>query len=525
MILYDNRYWGLPLIGRLYGSAFPRAFLFASLTALETALLYKYAYHQIAGGLRNPTIFQIFAFVVGFALVFRSSLSYNRFWEARTMLQTVMGRLTYFTVEALRKDSELGDLYPHDVAGPEPFLDANLAVHGWQRWEAFLVHVLSLHSLLGAAAHQQEAGVPVIGGLREEERRRLTELMPRERLKGRCSALNGARPVAVFALINQLYIRRISEGGLATLPPLASRLGGIAEEAMAAFGHCSKLASTQFPFPWAQVVMAFLAMLALALPLAVVSSVSAPWAGVGLSSLVVLTYWSLNEVAAEMEDPFGYDPNDLPLARYAFDFNNEAAAEAEAEAPSCGAAAGACKPSESEAGTPASSAPRGRTSQQSQLWRHERANEQAVAPELPPPPPPSPGQAARSRPQSAAEAPPTPPQSGGGCSAAVPAAPAAPAAPATAMDAVWPPPQAPVAPPASSGPASPARLVPVDPEAPRGQLGSAAVQPVQPWRDGGTSSGNGGRGGRGGSGGGGGGGGGGFRNAVVPLPPVGRART
>lgn len=30
----------------------------------------------------------------------------------------------------------------------------------------------------------------------------------------------------------------------------------------------------------------------------------------------VLTYWALNEVARDLEDPYIYDPNDLPLARH-----------------------------------------------------------------------------------------------------------------------------------------------------------------------------------------------------------------
>lgn len=34
----------------------------------------------------------------------------------------------------------------------------------------------------------------------------------------------------------------------------------------------------------------------------------------------MLTYWALNEVARDLEDPFIYDPNDLPLARIQVEF-------------------------------------------------------------------------------------------------------------------------------------------------------------------------------------------------------------
>ncbi|KAG2439074.1 hypothetical protein HYH02_006601 [Chlamydomonas schloesseri] len=281
------------------------------------------------------------------------------------MLQTIIGRLSYFTIETvaadlgsmdhaaaspeqrraahrftrelchqvsllfcfmmkgLRKDFNMGTIYKHDMAtNKPPFLDADGAAKGWKRWEVFAVRVFAISDLFNIHNPQQEEAIPVIGGLRPEERARFGDLVPTPAMKGKAGSINGTRAYAVFALINQLYIRRIREGGLQTLAPLVSRLGGIAEEGMAAYGHCTKLATTQFPFPWAQVVMAFLAILGSLLPFVVTSFVDQLWMGVTMAFVVVLTYWSLNEVATEMEDPFGFDPNDLPLARYAFDFNN-----------------------------------------------------------------------------------------------------------------------------------------------------------------------------------------------------------
>lgn len=40
MIVYEPSFWGLPLLWRVYGSAFPRALLFGGITAGGTALLY-----------------------------------------------------------------------------------------------------------------------------------------------------------------------------------------------------------------------------------------------------------------------------------------------------------------------------------------------------------------------------------------------------------------------------------------------------------------------------------------------------
>ena len=32
--------------------------------------------------------------------------------------------------------------------------------------------------------------------------------------------------------------------------------------------------------------------------------------------MALQTYWAMNEVARDLEDPFVYEPNDLPLARF-----------------------------------------------------------------------------------------------------------------------------------------------------------------------------------------------------------------
>ena len=71
MIVYENKLWGLPTLLQVHGSAFPRALLFASVCAIVTAMLYKFGPDATTGAIRNPVMYQIFAFVVGFSVVFR----------------------------------------------------------------------------------------------------------------------------------------------------------------------------------------------------------------------------------------------------------------------------------------------------------------------------------------------------------------------------------------------------------------------------------------------------------------------
>lgn len=79
---------------------------------------------------------------------------------------------------------------------------------------------------------------------------------------------------------------------------------------------CRAIADTPFPFPWAQVVLIMLILYALTTPLVVVAFINSTWTGLAVNFLSVQSYWCLNEVARDLEEPFVYDPNDLPLARY-----------------------------------------------------------------------------------------------------------------------------------------------------------------------------------------------------------------
>jgi predicted membrane chloride channel (bestrophin family) len=59
-----------------------------------------------------------------------------------------------------------------------------------------------------------------------------------------------------------------------------------------------------------------------------------------LDDLLVLftltqAYWALNEVSRELEDPFCFPPNDIPLARLQYQFNERILAAACTEVTAC----------------------------------------------------------------------------------------------------------------------------------------------------------------------------------------------
>jgi Bestrophin, RFP-TM, chloride channel len=75
------------------------------------------------------------------------------------------------------------------------------------------------------------------------------------------------------------------------------------------------LQDTPFPAPWAQCIIIFLLIYTVTVPTVMVAVIDDLFLSCVITFAAVHTYWTLNEVARDLEDPFVFDPNDLPLAR------------------------------------------------------------------------------------------------------------------------------------------------------------------------------------------------------------------
>lgn len=60
--------------------------------------------------------------------------------------------------------------------------------------------------------------------------------------------------------------------------------------------------------------MALLVVFALSFPLLVVSYSKTMWLALVVDIIGVQSFFALNEVARDLEDPFVFEPNDIPLA-------------------------------------------------------------------------------------------------------------------------------------------------------------------------------------------------------------------
>merc|ERR1719460_514346 len=114
--------------------------------------------------------------------------------------------------------------------------------------------------------------------------------------------------------LQRLIVKAEKDGILKVAPPILSRVYQQLGNGIVGLNNARKIADFPIPFPLAQMVTFLLIIHFFCIAtICAVSVERIEWAGI-LSFSTVLSYWSINYIAIELEMPFGEDPNDLPLA-------------------------------------------------------------------------------------------------------------------------------------------------------------------------------------------------------------------
>jgi putative membrane protein len=77
------------------------------------------------------------------------------------------------------------------------------------------------------------------------------------------------------------------------------------------WGGAERIMKTPIPFAYAQHIKGFLTLFCFTAPFALVESLG--WLTPVMAAVVAYGMFGIDEIGVEIEDPFGYDPNDLPL--------------------------------------------------------------------------------------------------------------------------------------------------------------------------------------------------------------------
>lgn len=295
MITYDTGKWSIMFALRLRGSVFPRACLWAILSA-ALAVIVNFFYFDRTGSnsIISSTWFS-YSFLLSFLVVFRTQQAYARYWEGASTLCSVRGDFV----------NAASCIFAFCSSDSSKKVDV---LH-------FQHHIVRLMSLLHCSGLQQVASmadenfeVVEVEGLDAESIEHL-------------NAAPEDRAVIVLQWVQKLVLQKMKEGVLDVSPPIASRVFQQLGQGVMQLAEAKKISEIPFPFPYTQMVTLMLIVSSFATPTVVGLMIESPRWCASLTFLGILGFWAINYIAAEIEMPFGDDRNDLPMAEMQIEFN------------------------------------------------------------------------------------------------------------------------------------------------------------------------------------------------------------
>mmetsp|Transcript_88124 Transcript_88124/g.197097 ORF Transcript_88124/g.197097 Transcript_88124/m.197097 type:complete len:578 (-) Transcript_88124:43-1776(-) len=302
MILYDSH--SLRSFVRVQGSIFPAAIAYALPSAIIAGVL-KYldntGHIDISSMdvMSDSSVYSGFTFVLGFALVFRTSQSYSRYWIAAT------------SVHKMR--SEWFDACASLVAF------AQLSKKSSERINAFehtmirlfcLLHAMSLEEI--ATLVNEDFPLLDIEGFNSLDLKVLTT-----------PNAQGRKVEIVFQWIKVYIIQSMQEGLLNVPPPILTRVFQELGSGLVYFHEALQVVIWPFPFPYAQMNAVLLLVYLCLTPMVICQWTSNSFSSGALTLISIVCMKGLDLISAELENPFGEDTNDLPTWEMHHEMNHD----------------------------------------------------------------------------------------------------------------------------------------------------------------------------------------------------------
>jgi predicted membrane chloride channel (bestrophin family) len=300
--------------------------------------------------------------IVGFAVVFRTNLGWNRYWEAVGQLHLMYSKwgdafsqLVAFaavTVErAYALKTEAGDAKAHRVEEVVEHAYRNFIVmsafaadrltHGdtsrmerraetGAKWRDQIVKREALRQTVDGelpmpdleekapeSSCDGERTTTTQGELQDMQNtwqgRYMVRALPTEEEQEVLTASTDRTTVIMYWIIYDLA--KVSSD-IEAAPPIQSRMYQELSNGMLGFNQCIKLADVPFPFPYAQMLTWLLVCFAGFIPVYITALSKSMYASTILSFFLFEGIWGLNETAKELENPFGTDDNDICLGDF-----------------------------------------------------------------------------------------------------------------------------------------------------------------------------------------------------------------
>lgn len=273
MIAYDAKGW-LSVVLRVRGSVLPRL-LFRIVIAVAVGGVA--AHLNDTKGVHVPSIAHtLIGVALGLLLVFRTNASYDRYWEGRRLLGQMVNR----SRDLARQLATLvtGD---HDAVARE---------------RSTMQRHVSLFFALSRQALRRERDLAALGALVTDAERAALEPL-------------ASRPTVVATWITARLVAQVDAGRMTEqrLQACDANLTALVD----ALGGCQRIANTPIPFAYAQHIKTFVLLFCFTAPFAMVDTMR--WLTPAVAGLLAFALFGIDEIGVEIEDPFGYDDNDLPM--------------------------------------------------------------------------------------------------------------------------------------------------------------------------------------------------------------------
>eukprot|EP00928_Gymnodinium_smaydae_P087058 TRINITY_DN71400_c0_g1_i1.p1 TRINITY_DN71400_c0_g1~~TRINITY_DN71400_c0_g1_i1.p1 ORF type:complete len:680 (-),score=82.54 TRINITY_DN71400_c0_g1_i1:56-2095(-) len=297
MIKYSFGSYGLWFIFQVHGSVFPKAMLWAlpdACACIGLNFLWEYlGWRPDIGGSIFTALWGSSTFVIGFLIVFRSQIAYSRYWEGSTLLQNVRGAWL----------NAVSNLLAFCSRKPEKSAE----VHSFENLLARMMSMMHCAALRTVSECSEEFELLNMEGVEIRSIEYLAEA------DDKCEV--------ILHWIQKLIVTNLDAGVIEIAPPIVSRVFQELSNGIIDVQGTKKIAEVPFPFPYAQSISILLIIHFLATPVMTSVLMTEPTAAFFTTLASSFCLWAVNYIAAEIENPFGDDPNDLPLKEYQDRFN------------------------------------------------------------------------------------------------------------------------------------------------------------------------------------------------------------
>jgi len=271
MISYDPKAW-MKVTCSVSGTVLPRVIGRVAVIALVAAALWAIVYWMpdLGAYLKpfKPLGHTLIGVALGLLIVFRNNCSYDRYWEGRKLWSVIINSSRNLLRGATAFVGDTRDLAKLVAAFP-------LALKQHLRNEKDLTEV--------------------------------KELIPLEIVE---QAAATAHPPLILALhISQWIKARVRDGKLD--PIMAESFDTYVRAMVDSAGGCERILRTPIPFAYAVHIKQLLLLYLFTLPFALVTDMG--WVAIPTAAIIAFGMLGIEEAGVEIEDPFGDDPNDLPI--------------------------------------------------------------------------------------------------------------------------------------------------------------------------------------------------------------------